>query len=49
MDKPLKKDDLADNLEKLEEFKDLQRTDGMNITEYIAAFDSRYRKIEKLK
>ena len=49
LDAHLKKDDLADGLEKFEEFEDFQRLNGMNVTEYIASFDSRYRKIEKLK
>ena len=43
------KDDLSDSLEKFEEFEDFQRVNGQNITEYIAAFDSRYRKMEKFK
>ena len=46
LDAHLKKDDLADGLEKFEEFEDFQR---LNVPEYIASFDSRYRKIEKLK
>ena len=45
----LMKDDLSDSLEKFEEFEDFQRVNGQNITEYIAAFDSRYRKMEKFK
>ena len=49
LDDHLKKDDLADGLEKFEEFEDFQRKPDMSITEYIASFDSRYRKIEKLK
>ena len=49
LDAHLKKDDLADGLEKYEEFEDFQRLNGMNVTEYIASFDSRYRKIEKTK
>lgn len=49
LDKHLKKDDLADSLAKFGEFEDFQRTDGMTISEYIASFDARYRKIEKLK
>ena len=49
LDKHLKKDDLADSLEKFGEYEDFHRKDGMNISEYIASFDSRYRKIEKLK
>lgn len=48
LDKHLKKDDLADSLEKFEEFEDFDRKVGMSITEYIASFDSLYRKIEKL-
>ena len=47
LDDHLKKDDLADGLEKFEEFEDFQRKSDMSITEYIASFDSRYRKIEK--
>ena len=45
----LKKDDLADGLENFDEFEDFQRKSDMSITEYIASFDSRCRKIEKLK
>lgn len=48
LDSHLKKDDLADSLEKFEEFEDFHRQSEMSITEYIASFDSRYRKIEKL-
>ena len=49
LDSKLMKDDLSDSLEKFEEFEDFQRVNGQNITEYIAAFDSRYRKMEKFK
>ena len=49
LDKHLKKDELADSLDKFGEFEDFHRHDGMSISEYIASFDSRYRKIEKLK
>ena len=49
LDSKLMKDDLSDSLEKFEEFEDFQRINGQNITEYIAAFDSRYRKMEKFK
>ena len=49
LDKHLKKDDLADSLDKFGEFEDFHRHDGMSISEYIASFDTRYRKIEKLK
>ena len=45
LDIHLKKDDLADSLEKFEEFEDICSQDRMSITEYIASFDSRYRKI----
>ena len=48
MDSHLKKDDLTDSLEKFEEFEDFHRQSEMSITENIASFDSRYRKIEKL-
>ena len=44
LDAHLKKDDLADGLEKFKEFEDFQRHNGMNVTEYIASFDSRYSK-----
>ena len=51
LDKHLKKDDLADSLEKFGDFEDFQRIEGMSMSwvEYIASFDSKYRKIEKLK
>ena len=45
----MKKDDLADSMEKFGEFEDFRRKDWMSISEKIASFDSRYRKIEKLK
>ena len=41
LDKHLKKDDLADGLEKFEEFEDFQRNPEMSISEFIATFDSR--------
>lgn len=47
LDNHLAKDDLADSLEKFEEFEDFTRSDDQSITEYIAIFDSKYRKIEK--
>lgn len=47
LDKHLAKDDLADSLEKFEEFEDLKRAEGQTINEYIAVFDSKYQKIEK--
>ena len=48
LDKHLKKDELADSLEKFEEFEDFHRKEGQSIAEYIASFDTKYRKIEKL-
>ena len=49
LDSHLKKDELSDSQEKFEEFEDFHRQSEMSIiTEYIASFDSRYRKIEKL-
>ena len=41
------KDDLADSVEKFDDFDDFQRNEGQTIQEYIAMFDSKYRKIEK--
>lgn len=46
MDKHLGKDDLTDSLEKFEEFADFQHVEGQSVREYIAQFDSKYRKIE---
>ena len=40
------KDDLADSVEKIDDFR---REDGQSIHEYIAMFDAKYRKIEKKK
>ena len=49
LDSQLMKDELSDSLENFEEFEDFQRANGQSITEYIATFDSRYKKkIEKL-
>ncbi|CAC5412668.1 unnamed protein product [Mytilus coruscus] len=45
--KQLAKDDLADSLEKFEDFEDFTRPEGQSIHEYVANFDSKYRKIEK--
>lgn len=49
LDKHLAKDDLANSLEKFEEFEDLKRSEGQSMNEFIAIFDSKYRKIEKKK
>ncbi|MCG7877704.1 MAG: hypothetical protein N0C90_15405 [Candidatus Thiodiazotropha endolucinida] len=47
LDKHLAKDDLTDSLEKFEDFDDFYRTEGQSVTEYIAVFDAKYKKIEK--
>lgn len=47
LDKHLAKDDLADSLEKFEDFDDYRRKEGQTIHEYIATFDAKYRKVEK--
>lgn len=47
LDKHLAKDALADSLEKFEDFDDYRRKAGQTIHEYIAMFDSKYRKVEK--
>ena len=49
LDSQLVKDELSDSLEKFEQFEDFQRVNGQSITEYIATFDSHYRKLEKYK
>ena len=47
LDEHLPKDDLMDSLEKFEDFDDFCRSQEQSITEYIAVFDSKYKKIEK--
>ena len=47
LDKHLGKNDLADSIEKFEDFDDFKRKEGQTIQEFIAMFDSKYRKIEK--
>lgn len=47
LDKHLAKDDLADSLDKFEDFEDFSRSEGQSVIEYIAMFDNKYRKIEK--
>ena len=41
------KDDLADSVEKIDDFDDFKRNEGQTIQEYIFIFDSKYRKLEK--
>ena len=40
------KDKLSDRLEKFEKYEDFQRTSGQSITEYIAKFDSKEKKMK---
>ena len=47
LDQHLVKDDLSDSLEKFEDFDDFFRSQRQSLTEYIAVFDSKYKKIEK--
>jgi hypothetical protein len=47
LDSHLGKDDLADSLEKFEDFDDYIRENGDSIIEYIEKFDSKYMKIQK--
>ena len=47
LDKHLGKDELADSIEKFEDFDDFKRKEGQTIHEFIAMFDSKYRKKEK--
>lgn len=47
MDKHLGKDDLTDSLEKFDDFENYHRKDEP-ISEYIAVFDQKYQKLEKL-
>ena len=48
LDVYLEKDDLSDRFEKYEDFENFQRTNGQNIREFIAEFDSKYRKLWKM-
>ena len=49
MDKKLGKDDLADCLEKFEDFEDFKREPGHSMEEFVSKFDHKYNKIQKLK
>ena len=42
------KDELVDSIDKFEDFENFERADKQNIRDYIASFDLKYRKIEKL-
>ena len=43
------KDEISDTLEKYEDFENFQRADNQSIRDFIACFDMKYRKLEKLK
>ena len=45
----LGKDKLTDTLEKYEDFENCQRADNQTTREFIASFDLKYKKLEKLK
>ena len=47
LDQYLSKDDLADSLEKIDDFDDFKRKEGQSIHKFIVMFDSKYKKIEK--
>ena len=49
LDKHLKKDDLADEWAKFNEFDDFKRGENMKIDEYVLNFDSLYNKLVKCK
>ena len=46
-DKKLGKDDLADSLEKYEDFDDFVRDDTLSVSDYITRFDQKYNRIVK--
>ena len=46
-DKHLAKDDLSDSLEKFTDFENYERREGQTICDFIANFDTKYRRIEK--
>ena len=46
-DKHLAKDDLGDSLEKFTDFENYERREGQTICDFIANFDTKYRRIEK--
>lgn len=49
LDAKLAKDDLADSLEKFEDFEDFNRTKGQSVTDYISKFDQKYNRLVKLR
>ena len=48
LDGYLGKDELVDTIDKFEDFENFERADKQNIRDYIASFDLKYRKLEKL-
>ena len=48
LDGYLGKDELVDSIDKFEDFENFERADKQNIRDYIALFDLKYRKLEKL-
>ena len=48
LDGYLGKDELVDSIDKFEDFENFERADKQNIRDYIASFDLKYRKLEKL-
>ena len=49
LDSFLGKVEISDALEKYEDFENFQRADHQSIKDFIACFDMKYRKLEKLK
>ena len=47
LDKHLSKDELYDILDKFEDFENFVRKNGQSINEYVALFDSKYKKVLK--
>ena len=49
LDEHLGKDDLADSIEKYDDFEDYKRGKNDSISDYISKFDSKYQRIKKKK
>ena len=49
LDSFFEKHEISDALEKYEDFEKFQRSDNQSIRDFIACFDMKYRKLEKLK
>ena len=48
LDGYLGKDELVDSIDKFEDFENFERADKQSIRDYIASFDLKYRKLQKL-